>query len=146
MDYWIHIIGGFLLLLYSLLAIILEFKSKKLSPESKEYSSLNNLFFHFNRIASWIAIIVFLLGGKRGTPYFKAGSGWIFTKLVLWLALMAILGALSGKSLKARRKGPSEDNSWKAIGEKTNKTMGIFIWVNLLLILSLMALGHFKPF
>ena len=146
MTYWIHLGCGFFMALYALLALLWNSQMKKLSREEENYRKKNQVFFYFNRMAMYVAVIAFLVGGKLGTPYFKTGSGWIYTKLVLWALLLALLGFLGARPLKSRKKALEAEDKKEEPFQKAQRDLNLFVWANLFLVASMMALGHWKPF
>ena len=139
---YIHTVIGYAIALYALLLYWLDYKISQMDSNSAEYQAFNQTMIKIHRIIGFGALGTFLIGGYIGTPFIKVGAGWIIAKLILFIALMGIMGAFGTKALKLRMKAKQSDDTL-AIAQKK---MNLYKHVQLIIIAVIFYFVYFKPF
>lgn len=140
--YNVHFVIGYAIALYALLLYWLDNKIGKLEVGTDDYKTFNQKMIIIHRITGFLALVAFLIGGYLGTPFFKVGAGWIIVKFVLFLGLMAIMGAFGTKALKMRKEAEASNISLA----QANKKMNLYKHLQLIIVALIFYLVYAKPF
>ncbi|RMG61789.1 MAG: hypothetical protein D6715_12950 [Calditrichaeota bacterium] len=140
----VHIGLGYLLAAYTLYVLKVNPSSKQLSAEAR--AALLEKLQRLLRLASYVALVAFLIGGYLATPYFKSGQIWVYFKLLLFLALMAVMGALGSKSIRSFQQlsNPLDVDSPQFL--RAARMFQRFKWLQFAVVGLLFLVAYWKPF
>ncbi len=140
----IHIVLAYLLAAYSMYVVGVTPASRELSSEAR--AALVNRLRWLLRLASYVALAAFLIGGYLATPFFKSGRIWVYLKLALFVALMAVMGTLGSKAVRSFQQLPSplDTNSPRFV--RAARTYRHFQWLQLAIVALLFLVAYWKPF
>lgn len=141
----IHVILAILLAVYGLLVFWLDAKSCKLDPASDAFAGANKRFMTIHRLANYVALTAFFLGGAIGAKFFKAGHLWIYGKLILFIVLVGVMGALGSRALKMRQEA-STSGEREALLQAAAGKMNLYKIIQLIVLALLFYLAFEKPF
>ncbi len=141
----IHVILAILLAVYGLLVFWLDARNRKLDPASDAFAAANKRFMGIHRLANYAALIAFLLGGAIGAKFFKAGHLWIYGKLLLFIVLLGVMGALGNRALKMRGEAAASGQR-EALLQAAARKMNLYKIIQLVVLALLFYLAFEKPF
>lgn len=142
----IHMVNGYLILVYAVVAFYLDYRIRIADANSPASHSAHKQYFLINKIMSYVVLVSFLTGGYLGTPFFKAGAVWIYVKLGLFLLLSGLQGALGSISLKKRVVALNENRMDSELFSSTRKKLNYFLYGQMAIVLIIIYLAIFKPF
>ncbi len=142
----IHVVIAYLMAGYALLTFWLEYRVTRLEAGTSAFEKWNRIFLNTNRIFSYLLVLTFLLGGYLGTPYFKAGILWVYGKILLFVILLGLMGAVGGKALKMRREAAANPEKREMLLLAARNKMNLYKLSQLFLVALLFYLAYGKPF
>ncbi len=125
-------------------AIYIWFLENKNKTESAEKTlRLFKKEFLLTRIVGMLVVLMMLIGGYLGTPFFKAKAGWIFIKIFLVIVFAGFHGAFGLKNMRLRMKAFEEGKSNEDIQLYNAKTQK-FVFLQVILIVIVMIIAYKK--
>jgi len=148
--FYLHVGIAYLVVFFTIVSIILEIRIRNTTQSQEKRAASNRILLQLTRWSSYGLLILFLLGGYMGTPYFKIGFaghyGWIYIKLLLFIFLLGWMGGIGSRLLKKRgqllQSGVPDENAWNALLPRIN----VYISGQVLLIAFIFYLAYGKPF
>ncbi|RME73942.1 MAG: hypothetical protein D6785_16470, partial [Planctomycetota bacterium] len=142
--YWFHILCALYLMFFFSVSFYWKQDLKKRASSQQELPKSWWSLYYATRITIYVLILIFLAGGKMGTPFFKAKSLWIFIKLGTWLVLIMAVYLFGSRGLKQVKLGMTSQD--KILVQKGIKSLDLFMPLGLILFVTACVLGYIKPF
>ncbi|MCB1166392.1 MAG: hypothetical protein KDK37_06745 [Leptospiraceae bacterium] len=146
----LHILIGYLLVLYGFLSIWLDQRIKKTRPIDETTRAAHRQYALAVKIAQYVTLVSLLTGIVLLNTYWSAGVAisslwWAVAKVILFLALTGIMGAMGSIPLKRRLHALDTGNKDNDLHVSTAKKLQNFKLLQLMILVALAALGHYKP-
>jgi len=148
--FYLHVGIAYLVVFFTVVSIILEMKIRNRTQSPEKRAASNRIFLQITRWSSYGLLVLLLLGGYMGTPFFKLGfaghSGWIYIKVLLFIFLLGWMGGIGSRLLKKRgqllQSGVPNEYAWNSLLSRIN----IYISGQVLIIAFIFYLAYGKPF
>ncbi|MCB1138368.1 MAG: hypothetical protein KDK23_06400 [Leptospiraceae bacterium] len=152
----IHILLAYVIVIYGFVCLWLDSRLKKKEPINDATRLAHKQYALAVKVIQYMTIITLLTGvyllARRfqtmeavGISLPPLAFGWAYLKIVLFLALTGIMGAMGSIPLKKRLAGLEQGGLDTATHESTARKLQSFKLIQLSLIVIMFGLGQYKP-
>ena len=152
----IHILLAYIIVIYGFVCLWLDSRLKKKEPIRDATRSAHKQYALAVKVMQYLTIITLLTGvyllARRfqtmeavGISLPPLAFGWAYLKIILFLALTGIMGAMGSIPLKKRLGGLEQGGLDSVTHESTARKLQNFKLIQLALIVIMFGLGQYKP-